>query len=581
MIHVQDICLSYGNQTIFNHISSIFNSKEHIGLVGRNGAGKTTFLRAILEPDILDSGTITIQKSKKVAYLPQEVVLQSNLSVLDETATAPGADEEFNEAARKAEAKRMLMGLGFTKEQFDVPVSSLSGGWKMRVVLAKLLLQKADFYLFDEPTNHLDLMAKEWFLSFLKTAPFGFILICHEKYFLDELCDKIFELERGNGTTYTGNYSRYITEKEHALELLHAAHALQQRDIARKQATIDRFRASASKAAMAKSMEKSLAKTERIEIPPSAKNVSFTFPPVQQAGKIVLKVSNVAQSFGSKTIFKNVSFEVPRGMKVALIAPNGVGKTTLFNIITGALPLQSGSINFGHNVHSAIFAQDQTKVLKAQETIIDNIKELCPQVQENRIRTFLGSFLFSGDDVRKKVAVLSGGEKNRVGMVAVLLQEANLLLLDEPTNHLDIPSKEILLKALQSYTGTIIFVCHDRDFIQELATMIIELTPTGVITYQGDYAGYMHYSTFARLPHQEAPRATVNQQEKTIIDNPSNLYSIEQKISKLEQQIKKLGLSFTELEYGTPEFAQATKKLQELKKELAGAEELWHKITEA
>lgn len=529
MIQARDLALSFGNRIIFDNISFTLQGDERIGLVGRNGSGKTTLLKALVDSTVLDSGTIAVQKNKKIGYMPQEVVLDSTLSILAETCTVfsqiysieqtiidlerrleqawdPALFdkysklhdqlEELEPLRKQAEAKKMLMGLGFQEAQFDKPVNELSGGWKMRVVLAKLLLQQADFYLFDEPTNHLDIVAKEWFLHFLKRASFGFILICHEKYFLDELCDSIMELEHGKLAWYNGNYDYYMIEKETRSERLMAAYTQQQKEIKHKEDMIERMRAG-QKARMAQSMEKALNKLDRITIPPAPPEVKVSFPPIQPSGKEVLKVTKLSYSFGDKLIFKDISFDIKRGQKAALVAPNGAGKTTLFNLIAGILPLQLGTITFGHNVTRAFFNQDQNQVLKRDLSIIENVKLLCPQISEPNIRNVLGSFLLSGEDVYKKVGVLSGGEKNRVGMVITLLQKANLLLLDEPTNHLDIASKEILLRALQQFEGTIIFVSHDRDFINGLATDIFELTSTGICQYAGNFDDYLYQKNAA------------------------------------------------------------------------------------
>ena len=529
MIQASSLNLAFNNKIIFNNLSFIINQKDKIGLVGRNGSGKTTLLKAIIDHSVLDSGTVTIQSRKKVAYMPQEVVLESQVSVLEETLTTfvelikiqdqikkieIDLENDLNEALLSkytklhdklnelnpdylaAKAKKILMGLGFSEEQLYDPVSKFSVGWKMRIVLAKLLLQEADFYFFDEPTNHLDITAKDWFLDFLKEADFGFILICHERYFLDELCTKILELELGKATWYNGNYSKYIVQKEHNMEILKSSYVQQQKDIKRKQAVIDKFR-SGQRSRMAQSMEKALEKIDRVEIPPAPKTMSFNFPPIKESGKEVISVHNLSHKFDDKTIFKNVSFEVKRGQKISIVAPNGVGKTTLFNLIAGILPLQNGTVKFGYNVKYALFAQDQNKILDKNLSIIDNLNNLCPSATEQSIRNFLGAFLFSGEDAFKKVSVLSGGEKNRVGMISILLQNANLLLLDEPTNHLDIPSKEVLLHALQEYKGTILFVSHDKDFINDLATDIIELTASGVHLYQGNYDDYLHDRNFS------------------------------------------------------------------------------------
>jgi ATP-binding cassette, subfamily F, member 3 len=620
MIQAHGISLSFGDQPVFDNVSFTINQHDRIGLVGRNGSGKTTLLKAIQNPADLDGGTISIQSKKKVAYMPQEVVLQSSLSIFDEAFSTfaelcklqkehaqleaeleKNADvlERYTLLSEQiagwapeilaAKTKKLLMGLGFSAQQFEQPVSSLSVGWKMRVVLAKLLLQEADFYLFDEPTNHLDLIAKEWFLEFLKTADFGFLLICHERYFLDELCDKILELERGKATWYNGNYSKYIVQKEHDLELLHASFVQQQKDIKKKEEWIAKFKAKASTAKRAQSMMRALDDIERIELPRSPKNVSFSFPPVQQSGKLVITVDKVSQKFGDKTIFQNVSFEVTRNQKVAIIAPNGVGKTTLFNLIAGILPIQKGTITFGYNVSHAIFAQDQNKALNLQLSILDNLKHLCPKVAEQKIRAFLGAFLFSGDDALKKVSVLSGGEKNRVGMVSVLLQQANLLLLDEPTNHLDIPSKEILLKALQDFEGTLLFVSHDRDFINNLATDIIELTAQGAHHYEGNYDAYVYHKqandrALAKGGENSGASHTADQKfgqknnaEPNSQNNTKNPAQLERKMAKLEQQIDQINHSFADLEYDTKEFSAALEKLEQLQQELKEVEAEWEK----
>lgn len=575
MIQANSICLSFGSQKIFDSISFTINQYQRIGLVGRNGSGKSTLLKAIMDDSTLDDGSITTISSKKIAYMPQEVVLNSELSIIDETCTAYHDLEAEEVGAAHAQAKKMLMGLGFSNQQCDMPVSTLSVGWKMRIVLAKLLLQDADFYLFDEPTNHLDLQAKEWFLELLKRSSFGFLLVCHERYFLDELCTDILDLEFGKAIFYKGNYSKYSAQKQHNLELLEAAFAQQQKEIKRKQETIERFRASASKAKMAQSMSKALDKVERITLPPSLKNVRFSFPPVQQSGRTVLTVFDVSYSFGSKQIFKNISCQIERHQKVALIAPNGVGKTTLFNLITGALPVQHGSITFGHNVNHAIFAQDQNKSLNGQLSIIDNIKNLCPLAKEQTIRTFLGAFLFSNEDIYKKVGVLSGGEKNRVGMVTVLLHHANLLLLDEPTNHLDIPSKEILLKALQDFNGTIFFVSHDRDFINALATDVIELTHTGAYHYVGNYDSYILHKKAISQPTASDTISSEPEAKKSTYELQKKGKRLEEKIARLEQQILDAQSAFADLEYGTPEFSANQDTLTSLQQELQKTEVDW------
>lgn len=621
MINAHKICLKLGPQVIFEDVSFSFDNYDRVGLVGRNGSGKSTLLKMIAGEQELDGGTIGLVRGKKLAYLPQEVVMQSDKSILDETCTTfehlATLQEEQRSLEKKlheqsdnhsiidryaevceqlmhldpdkaqAEAKRVLMGLGFKSEVFDQPVSTLSGGWKMRVVLAKLLLQKADFYLLDEPTNHLDIVSQEWFLQFLKQATFGFMIVCHDRYFLNELCTTILELERGNGTLYAGNYSTYEKQKAHNEAMLEMAYKNQQRDIQAKKETIERFRAKASKAKMAQSMIKALDKIERIELPPKPAEMKFNLPPVQQPGRTVLNVQNVAQTFGDKKIFQDVSFDIERGKKVAIIAPNGVGKTTLFNVIVGKLPLQTGSIELGHNVQAVVFDQDQTAALDLDKNILQNIQESCPKLLEQKIRSFAGSFLFGKDAITKKIKVLSGGEKNRVGMMKVLLQNANLLLLDEPTNHLDIQSKDILLTALQAHQGTIIFVSHDHDFVSNLATDIIELRADGASLYPGTYELYL----YRKKQEQDAlnPKKQVASQNSAITTNAKDAEqsrqlqkqckTLERKVEKLEQWIKDVENSFAKLTYGTQPFTDAESKLQQLRKQHGQAHGEWETAT--
>lgn len=620
MIYAKNLCLTFGTQTVFNNLSFSFDASQRVGLVGRNGSGKSTLLKAIHEPQMLDSGIITVLSTKKIAYMPQEVVLESSRTVLDEAMTvfseitqlqteAATLEQlietdskhdhltryaqiherllQLNPEQKRARAERILAGLGFDKSRLKEPVQHLSVGWKMRIVLAKLLLDEADFYLFDEPTNHLDIFAKEWFLNFLKQASFGFLIVCHERYILNELCSHIYEIELGNGTLYTGDYVTYEEQKEARIALLEQAYQDQQKEIKQKQETINRFRASASKAKMAQSMIKQLEKMELIVLPPSPRSISFSFPPTQRAGRTVLTVKNVSQHFGSREVFKNVSFTIERGQKVALVAPNGIGKTTLFNIITRSLPLQSGSITFGENVVHTIFDQDQTRALDGNKSIIENILLRCPRATQQSARGMLGCMLFSNDEVDKKVKVLSGGEKNRVGMTSVLLQQANLLLLDEPTNHLDIFAKQVLMQALKTYEGTMLFVSHDRDFINELATHVIELTANGTHMYHGNYDDFL-YQKDHNAPQQTAKKdAAVKPNSEKVspaADEAKNkdkeVRSLERKIATIEQQIADIGLKFGDLEYGTKEFDAAQAKFTALRKELATAMAEWEKSIE-
>jgi ATP-binding cassette subfamily F protein 3 len=619
MIQIKDICLDFGSQKVFDHLSMNVNQDQRIGLVGRNGMGKSTLLKAIDKIQPLDRGTINITNKMNVAYMPQEMVLASSKTILEEAlssykdvgalrerslelealiaANDTSVLEEYSEVSGRlaelnveyaiAETKKMLLGLGFKLAQLDDPVSTLSVGWQMRVVLAKLLLQKADFYLFDEPTNHLDIVAKDWFLEFLKETDFGFMLVCHDKYFLDEMCNVILELDRGNGTIYYGNYTDYEEEKEARLQTLTQQAQLQQKDIDRKKKLIEQFKAKASKAKMAQSMQKMLDKEEIIKLPPDARTVRFTFPPTVRPGRIVLEVQNIGFGFENKKIFDNVSFQIERGDKVALVAPNGMGKTTLFNVLCGKYKPQHGKIEFGYNVKHTIFEQDQNRVLNPNKTVAEEVLDNCNK-SEQECRSFLGAFLFGKDEIKKKTKVLSGGEKNRLSMVKVMLQDANFLLLDEPTNHLDISSKEILLKALQQFDGTILFVSHDHDFINKLSNRVIELTPTGVHSYHGNYDLFLQQKRDAdRLLKKGgisdgADSANKNSSDKE--DRKANHAAkkdqqrLEGKIARLEAEIRRLQNSFADIDYGTPEFDETDKALDAAQAELATVQKEWEKI---
>jgi len=615
MIHINNISLQFGERTIFDDISLAIDLSDRIGLVGRNGSGKSTLLKTINNPSMLDDGIIAISKNKKVAYMPQEVTLLSNKSILQEAFSAFDRIKQLQAQTQElerivhedhnntkaidqlvsaheelsllepdqslAKTKQVLNGLGFKNEQFNKPVSILSVGWKMRIVLAKLLLQKADFYLFDEPTNHLDIVAKDWFIEFLQNADFGFMLVCHERYLMEKLCSSIFEIEIGSGKRYNMRYHAFEVQKEHDLALLEQKQTQQQKEIKQKRRTIERFRASASKSKMAKSMERALNKVELIEMPPSPKDIHFNLKDPVRAGRIVLEVNNVSHAFGEKKLFENINCKVERAERVALIAPNGVGKTTLFNLIVGNLPLQKGSIEFGYNVEHTIFHQDQHTAFDLDDTVLNNVLNKAINKTEAQIRSMLGSFLFIKDDVKKPFKVLSGGEKNRVAMATVLLQDANFLLLDEPTNHLDIYAKDILINALNSYKGTLFFVSHDHDFINGLATRIIELTPNGAFSYQGNYESYKQHKAELEnsAPQKQFIQKKQNKRKKeTGHSQRKQTQRLESKIDMLEKQIAKQEQAFAKLAWSSDEYLRSEQKLSTLKNELENVMREWEKL---
>ncbi len=616
MIIVRDLYLSFGPQKIFDGIDVTFTITQKVGIVGRNGSGKSTLLKVIAGHQSVDEGTVALDGTKTIAYMPQDMIFSSTKKVFEEIFSvfdqyikleherdtlehqlsegAPDAAELierynrvidklqfFDRADAQKRTEDIIKNLGFSDEQQQQTVDTLSVGWKMRIVLAKLLLQQADFYLFDEPTNHLDITTKEWFLSFLQQAPFGFLLVTHDRYFLEKACTIIFELERGKGTMYYGNFTLYLEQKEERQLAQKSAYDRQQRDITRKQETIDRFKASASKAKSMQSMMKKLDKMELIEIEPPLPAVSFHFPPTTRSGKVVLTLKDISYAFGTKPLFSDVSIEVVRGQKLALVAPNGKGKTTLFNIITGKLPLQHGSIEFGHNVLPAFFQQDQTLVLNPENTVIEEVTNACREVSETTIRSFLGSFLFHSDEIKKKIKVLSGGEKNRVAMIKVLLQKANLLLLDEPTNHLDLYAKDVLLQALQQYDGTMIFVSHDHTFIQNLATGILSLTPNGLHYYPGTFEEFLDDEKRKKSTSSGSKEVAAVPRIKTKIvpqAETKKIKELEVSIARLEQEEQKIMGQLEKLVYGTPEYQKAVNKLATAQMDLNILMQEWEKM---
>ena len=618
MIKLEDISLSFGQQVVFDHISCSIAPHQKVGLVGRNGSGKTTLLKAIAGQQHLDSGKVHMPKSFKCAYMPQDVVLVSDKSILNEVMGAfvelgnlvqehdqlerrikenekdtqaleryAHVHQELHELeydAKCAQAKKMLSGLGFAENQFDMPVAKLSVGWKMRLVLAKLLLQKADFYLFDEPTNHLDLVAKDWFADFLCNASFGFVLVSHDKYFLDTVCEYTCDISLGKLNMYAGNYSKYQVQKEADMAMREKKYEEQQKLIKKKMATIEKFRYKASKAKMAQSMLKSLEKEDRIELDHKQKMVRFTLPKTKPSGKVVLTAKNLGFAFNAKDIFDYATFQVKRGHKVAIVAPNGTGKTTLLNVIMGKYKPKNGDFSFGHNVKPALFEQDQNVSLNPLNTIIQEVESACKtQEARARVRNLLGAFLFSGDDIHKKISVLSGGEKNRVAMVKVLLQDANLLILDEPTNHLDIPSKNVLLDVLSHYDGTIIFVSHDRSFLNDLATDILDLTPNGTINYEGNYDDFLYYKKHTSEKGVAAKPKEKQAKEGKIAKNEmwqqrKTLKRVESAIDRAEKKIADIMKQFETIAYGTPQYDETAIKLKSLQQELKEKQDAWEAL---
>ncbi len=519
----------FGHKLLFDGLDWLITSKERAGLVGGNGTGKSTLLKVIAGIEPLDYGSLSAAKGIRIGYLPQDglqvsgrTVFAECLSVFEdvkeleselETLTArmseidpasaeyadvahrfERADSEFRARdgyAIEAQVGAVLVGLGFRKEDWTRQTEEFSGGWQMRLALAKLLLEKPNLLLLDEPTNHLDIEARNWLEEYLGNYEGAYILISHDRYFLDVTVKKIVEVWNKKVFFYTGGYEKYRTQKAERLAQLESAYKNQQDKIQQLEAFINRFRAQATKAKQVQSRIKELEKIERIELPPEEKTIHFTFPQPKPSGRIVAQFKNVSKSYGPKNVFSGVDFTIERGDRVALVGVNGAGKSTLIKLLAGTETLTGGEYMLGHNAEPDYFAQDQYKELDVNARLLDDLSEAAPRTTQTELRNLLGCFLFSEDDVFKRIGVLSGGERNRYALARMLLHPSNFLLLDEPTNHLDIRAKDVLLEALANFTGTLVFVSHDRYFIENLATRVFEIGEGEVRVFPGNYADYL------------------------------------------------------------------------------------------
>lgn len=522
-----NISKEFNEVPILNNVSFTINEHEKVALVGNNGSGKSTLLKIIVNNLSPDSGDIFFKKGATFGYLSQYQDIQSNLTILDvmlevkrtilmlsnkmrdlehQMKHANGTElnslyenysrithefESQNGYAYKSEVIGILKGLGFTENDFSRTVNSLSGGQKTRVYLARLLLSKPDIILLDEPTNHLDLNAITWLETYLKNFSGAVLIVTHDRFFLDKIAEKVIEIENTKATTFIGNYTAYAGKKEKLREMQLHAYLNQQREIARQEEVIEKLRSFNREKSIkrAESREKMLDKIERINKPTESHFIKLNFMPHKESGKDVLTVNELKKSF-DHLLFEDINFEIKRGEKVAIIGENGTGKTTLLKILTGNLSPDFGSINLGTNVEIGYYDQEH-QLLTPEKTLFDEISDDFPYLNNTEIRNMLASFLFTGDDVFKLIASLSGGEKGRISLLKLILSEANFLLLDEPTNHLDIVSKEILETAINNYTGTILYVSHDRYFINKTATRILNLTNRQMLNYIGNYDYYL------------------------------------------------------------------------------------------
>jgi ATP-binding cassette subfamily F protein 3 len=529
VIQLSDVTKSFGDRVLFEHVTWQIGDGDRVGLCGPNGAGKTTLLKILGGSEEADSGGVVKPAGLSIGYLPQDGLSHSGRTVFEEASSAfqplldmkaemhdiehklgdasVPQDEHDAMLARYAELQdrfrldegysmdlriaSVLRGLGFSSEDGDRPCETFSGGWQMRIALAKLLLGRPNLLLLDEPTNHLDLDARNWLEEYLGSYPYAVILVSHDRYFLDAVVTRITDVHLRKLTDYVGNYSKYVEQRDAMLERLRQAKREQDEEVARVKMFIDRFRYQATKAAQVQSRIKLLEKVVPIEVPPERKRIHFRFPACPKSGRTVMEVKGASKAYGALTVFEKVDLHIERGDRIALVGPNGAGKSTLMRLLSGEEAPDTGQRTPGHQVVMEYFAQDEATRLEPTLTVYETLETGSPADMVPAIRNLLGGFLFSGDDIYKKAGVLSGGERTRLAVARMLLRPSNTLLLDEPTNHLDLDSKDVLLDALEDYGGTLIIVSHDRYFVEKLATKIIEIGHGQALVYPGTYKEFL------------------------------------------------------------------------------------------
>ena len=548
MIQLSDLTKTFGDRVLFDHVTWQIIARERVGLCGPNGAGKTTLLKMMAGLDEPDSGAILKPSALTVGYLPQDGLSHSGRTVFEEASGAFAdllamkaemhaledrlGDASIPEAEHNGMLSRysdlqdqfrlgdgyaielktatVLQGLGFSNEDFERRTETYSGGWQMRIALAKLLLTQPNLLLLDEPTNHLDLEARNWLEEYLNAYPHAVILVSHDRFFLDAVVTRIADLTLRTLTDYVGNYSDYLGAHEARIEQMRKAKREQDEEVARVKMFVDRFRYQATKASQVQSRIKMLEKVVPIEVPAERKKIHFNFPVCAKSGRTVFEMKHVRKAYGSLVVFEDLSLHIERGDRIALVGHNGAGKSTLMRMLSGEEAPDSGERVEGHNLVLQYFAQDEATRLDPNPTVHDTLTSGSPMHMVPMIRNILGGFLFSGDDIYKKVKVLSGGERTRLAVARMLLRPSNTLLLDEPTNHLDLDSKDVLLDALVDYGGTLIFVSHDRYFVERLATKVIEVGHGGGVVYPGTYKEFLWHKDHPAAPHVEqstAPRS--------------------------------------------------------------------------
>ncbi len=604
MITLNHVQKQFGSRILFRDCSLQIGVRDRVGLIGPNGSGKTTLFRMILGEESIDEGEILLAKGVRIGYLPQEVISFKGNSVLDEVLKSLThitslqdkmkiLEEELSDSedpkkqeklateygklqerytllggyGLEAEAKRILQGLGFKEMDFDRLTDELSGGWLMRIALAKILLQSPDLLLLDEPTNHLDLASLIWLEEFLINYPGAMVIVSHDRVFLNHLIDRIAEIEAQKMDLFYGDYDHYIEEKEARIQILEATYKTQQRKIGQTERFIERFRAKNTKSSQVQSRIKMLEKIERIELPEKKKEIRFQFPAPERSGHKVVEVKTLHKRYGESVVYRGIDLTLYRGDKVALVGPNGAGKSTLLKILAGVLDFEEGEVVLGKDVTRAYFAQHQFDILRPENTVFEELLSIATDESQTELRTILGTFLFSGDEIEKKVSVLSGGEKSRLILAKMLLKPANFLLFDEPTSHLDIPSRNVLEMALKQFQGTICLITHDRHLINEIANKIIEIDIGIPHLYPGNYDYYLYKK---RQIQTEQPVGAIDElplkKQKTKYMAKEEKRKKAQEMDQFKRQLSVLEKKFQEVEKSLHE---ATQKLDQLNQRLS------------
>ncbi|HEY6390942.1 MAG TPA: ABC-F family ATP-binding cassette domain-containing protein [Bryobacteraceae bacterium] len=631
MIQLSGAGKRFGHKLLFENLNWLITPKDRAGLVGANGTGKTTLLKVLGGTESLDYGGLNATRGMSAGYLPQDGLSLSGRTVFAECmsvfASLHKMEREMEELTHKmgeldtggieyaqvadrfhqldsefrtrdgyaieAQVGSVLAGLGFPHEDWTRRTEEFSGGWQMRIALAKLLLEKPNLLLLDEPTNHLDLEARNWLEQYLTSYPFAYVLISHDRYFLDVTVDKIVEIWNRGVHFYSGNYEKYLAQKQERSDQLEAAYRNQRERIEQLEAFINRFRYQATKAKQVQSRIKELEKIERIELPAEERTIHFSFPQPKPSGRIVAEFQNVSKSYGGKFVFGGVNFIIERGDRIALVGVNGAGKSTLIKLLAGSEPLSSGEYRLGHNAQVDYFAQDQYKELDPNVRMLDDLQSMAPRSTNTELRSLLGCFLFSEDDVFKRIGVLSGGERNRYALARMLLEPSNFLLLDEPTNHLDMRAKDVLLESLEKFTGTVVFVSHDRYFIDKLATRVFEVGDGEVHIFPGNYEDYIWRkegkivdltlpSSLPSTNHQ--PPSTSASAAKRL--NPIKLQQMRERCGELEEKIANLESEIAACEEDLASFVSAEETmrvstlLEKHRADLSGLLAEWEQVTQ-